>query len=110
MPSSCACGSTRSCPATVPARAARGADVPPQSSRIDQVLTLAVLAMLIVGVYFVLRPFMTALVWAAILCTTTWPLYQRLRASFGGRDALAALAMVLLLALLMLAPFVVVGL
>jgi predicted PurR-regulated permease PerM len=84
--------------------------VPPQSSRIDQVLTLAVLAMLIVGVYFVLRPFMTALVWAAILCTTTWPLYQRLRASFGGRDALAALAMVLLLALLMLAPFVVVGL
>jgi len=84
--------------------------VPPQTSRIDQALTLAVLAMLIVGVYFVLRPFVTALVWAAILCTTTWPLYLRLRASFGGRDALAALAMVLLLALLMLAPFVVVGL
>ena len=78
-------------------------------SRIDQALTLAVLAILIVGCYLVLRPFLTALVWAAILCTTTWPLYLRLHVRLGGRDALAALAMVLLLSLLMLAPFIVVG-
>lgn len=78
--------------------------------RIDQALTLALLAMLIVGCYLVLQPFLTALVWAAILCTTTWPLYLRLHVRLGGRDALAALAMVLLLALLMLAPFIVVGL
>jgi predicted PurR-regulated permease PerM len=78
-------------------------------SRFDQVLTLAVLAMLIVGCYLVLQPFLTALVWAAILCTTTWPLYVKLHARLRGRDALAALAMVLVLALLMLAPFVVVG-
>ena len=84
--------------------------MPPQPSRIDHALTLAVLAMLIVGVYFVLQPFVTALIWAAILCTTAWPLYLRLRALLGGRDALAALAMVLLLGLLMLTPFVVVGL
>ncbi|MDQ2917412.1 MAG: AI-2E family transporter [Pseudomonadota bacterium] len=78
-------------------------------SRIDQTLQLAVLAMLIIGCYFVLQPFLTALVWAAILCTTTWPLYLRMHANLGGRDALAALAMVLLLSLLMLAPFIVVG-
>jgi predicted PurR-regulated permease PerM len=78
-------------------------------SRIDQALTLAVLAILIAGIYLVLRPFLTALVWAAILCTTTWPLYVRLHERFGGRDALAALAMTLVLALLMLAPFIVVG-
>ena len=83
--------------------------MPPPPSRIDQALTLAVLAMLIIGCYFVLQPFLTALVWAAILCTTTWPLYLRLHARLGGRDALAALAMVLLLSLLMLAPFIVVG-
>jgi predicted PurR-regulated permease PerM len=82
---------------------------PVPTSRIDQVLTLAVLAMLIVGCYLVLQPFLTALVWAAILCTTTWPLYLKLHVRLGGRDALAALTMVLLLALLMLAPFVVVG-
>lgn len=81
----------------------------PTPARVDQPLTLAVLAMLIVGCYLVLQPFLTALVWAAILCTTTWPLYLRLHARLGGRDAMAALAMVLLLSLLMLAPFVVVG-
>jgi predicted PurR-regulated permease PerM len=81
----------------------------PPSSRIDQALTLAVLAMLIIGCYLVLQPFLTALVWAAILCTTTWPLYLRLHERVGRRDALAALAMVLLLSLLMLAPFIVVG-
>ena len=81
----------------------------PPPSRFDQALTLAVLAMLIIGCYFVLKPFLTALVWAAILCTTTWPLYLRLHARLDRRDALAALAMVLLLSLLMLAPFLVVG-
>ena len=81
--------------------------IPP--SRIDQALTLAVLAMLIVGCYLVLQPFLTALVWAAILCTTTWPLYRRVNARLRGRRALAAGVMVVLLALLMLAPFVVVG-
>lgn len=78
-------------------------------SRIDQTLTLAMLAMLIAGCFFVLQPFLTALVWAAILCTTTWPLYLRLVASMRDRAALAALAMVVLLSLLMLAPFIVVG-
>lgn len=67
------------------------------------------LAMLIIGCYLVLQPFLTALVWAAILCTTTWPLYLRLHVRLGGRDGLAALAMVLLLSLLMVAPFIVVG-
>ncbi len=78
-------------------------------SRIDQTLTLAMLAMLIAGCFFVLQPFITALVWAAILCTTTWPLYLRLVAQTHDRNGLAAFAMVLLLALLMLAPFIVVG-
>ncbi len=86
------------------------ADVPLPPARIDQALTLAVLAMLIVGCFLVLQPFLTALVWAAILCTTTWPLYLRLSARLHGRNAVAALAMVLLLGLLMVAPFVVVGL
>jgi predicted PurR-regulated permease PerM len=78
-------------------------------SRIDQALTLVVLAMLIIGCLFVLQPFVTALVWAAILCTTTWPLYWRLTARLKDRNGLAAFAMVVLLAMLMLAPFIVVG-
>jgi predicted PurR-regulated permease PerM len=78
-------------------------------SRVDQSLTLAVLAMLIVGCFFVLQPFITALVWAAILCTTTWPLYWRVTARLRDRSGLSAFVMVVLLALLMIAPFIVVG-
>ena len=57
------------------------------ASRFDQLLTLAVLAMLIAGCYLVLQPFLTALVWAAVLCTTTWPLYLRLHVRFGRRHS-----------------------
>ena len=78
-------------------------------SRVDQSLTLAVLAMLIIGCFFVLQPFITALVWAAILCTTTWPLYWRVTARLRDRSGLSAFVMVVLLALLMIAPFIVVG-
>jgi predicted PurR-regulated permease PerM len=83
--------------------------MPISPSRIDQALSFAVLFAVIVGCFFVLKPFITALVWAAVLCTTTWPLYLRLAARLRDRDGLAAFAMVLLLALIMLAPFVVVG-
>ena len=78
-------------------------------SRVDQSLTLVVLAMLIIGCFFVLQPFITALVWAAILCTTTWPLYWRVTARLRDRSGLSAFVMVVLLALLMIAPFIVVG-
>ncbi len=77
--------------------------------RIDKTLTLVVLAILIVGCFLVLQPFLTAIVWAAILCATMWPLFVRVTGWLGGRPGLAALAMVLLIAVTMLAPFVIVG-
>ena len=82
---------------------------PRPPSRIDQTLTIAVLALLIVGCYLVLQPFLTAVVWAAILSVTAWPLYLRLRHSVGNRHGVAALLMVLAIALTLLAPFVIVG-
>ena len=77
--------------------------------RIDNTLTLVVLAVLIVGCFLVLQPFLTAIVWAAILCATLWPLFARVTRWLGGRRGLAALAMVILIAVTMLAPFVIVG-
>ena len=65
--------------------------------------------MVIVGCFFVLRPFLTALAWAVILCTTTWPLFKRVTTALHGRAGFAALTMVLLLLLVMFAPFVIVG-
>ncbi len=77
--------------------------------RIDGALTLAVVATLIVGCFLVLQPFLTAIVWAAILGVTMWPLFKRVSMWLGGRRNLAALAMVALIAVTMLAPFVIAG-
>ena len=77
--------------------------------RIDNTLTLVVLAILIIGCFLVLQPFLTAIVWAAILCATMWPLFARVTRGLRGHQGLAALAMVLLIAVTMLAPFVIVG-
>ncbi len=55
--------------------------------RIDSTLTFVVLAILIAGCFLVLQPFLTAIVWAAILCVTMWPLFTRVSAWLGGRRA-----------------------
>jgi predicted PurR-regulated permease PerM len=79
------------------------------TAQIDRTLTMVVLALLIAGCFFVLQPFLTAILWALILCATIWPLFLRLRDSLRGRSGLAALAVVLLMAVTVLAPFVIVG-
>lgn len=54
--------------------------------------------------YVVLAPFLVPLAWAAILVYATWPLHARLRSLLGGREALAAAVMTLLLVLAVAGP------
>ena len=72
-----------------PHRASRADHAQKAADHIDQMLTLAVLALLLVGCFLVLQPFLTAVVWAAILCATSWPLFARLRVRFRRHDWLA---------------------
>jgi predicted PurR-regulated permease PerM len=78
----------------------------PPSERIDQTLALAGLALIIVGCYLVLRPFLTAVLWAVILAVTLWPLNHAMQPRLG-RSA-AALVMVVLITLVVVAPFALV--
>jgi len=80
----------------------------PVPSRIDRTITLVVLAVLIVGVVLVLRPFLSAIAWAAILAATTWPLFHYI-ADRSRRPGLAASAMTLIILTVVVAPFVIVG-
>ena len=82
---------------------------PRSASRHDQNLTQLVLAILIGGCFLVLRPFLTAVLWAVVLCVTTWPVYEQLRQVLLQRHTLAALIMSLLIAVVFVAPFVIVG-
>jgi len=65
---------------------------------------LAAIVAVVVGCYQVLHPFVPAILFAAVVCTASWPLYRRLRVALGGRSALAALVMTLGLVVLVIGP------
>src|SRR5664279_5505368 len=75
----------------------------------DQTITLAVLAVLVVGVFLVLQPFISAIVWAAILAATVWPVFAWLRRHLSGRSGLAATVVTFLILFVVVTPFLVVG-
>jgi predicted PurR-regulated permease PerM len=66
------------------------------------------LALLLVGMAalcaLILEPFITPIVWAAILAYASWPLYRRLRRLLHGYRTVAALLMTLLLAGAVIVP------
>lgn len=70
----------------------------------NQVTRIALIALLVVGCASVLRPFMAAVLFAAIFCLFTWPAYHRLWLHFGRRDTLAAITMTLLLLIAIILP------
>lgn len=80
------------------------------TSRIEANLGLALLALLGLGCLVVLRPFLSALLWAIILTFSTWPIYQRLLRLLGGRVTIAASLMTLLVAAVLVVPLAVLGL
>jgi len=77
--------------------------------RVENVLTLAALGFLVLGCLTVLAPFVSALLWAVILAFSTWRIYERVLRACGHRQGLAAGLMTLGLALLLLAPVLMVG-
>lgn len=81
----------------------------PLRSKLEQTLGVLVLFILLAGCLLVLRPFVSALLWAVVLCVSSWPLYRRLLRLVGNRDALAAFLMTLGMILVVLLPFVIVG-
>jgi predicted PurR-regulated permease PerM len=78
-------------------------------NRVRVLLALTVLVLLILGCILVAWPFVTAITWAGILTFSTWGLFSYLRQITGGRASLAALAMTLIIASIMVVPFLIVG-
>src|SRR5271167_1082504 len=76
---------------------------------IKTLLALTVLVLLIMGCILVMWPFVTAVIWAGVLSFSTWGFYCHIRRILGGRASLAALVMTLLLATVVVVPFVLIG-
>jgi len=77
--------------------------------RIEQIIQLVVSVALAVGCLMVLKPFLGALLSAAILCFSTWPVYSWIERRLGGRRTLAALAMTLLMILVLVLPLALIA-
>ena len=77
--------------------------------RIEQIVVIALLVILALGCLTVLRPFLSALLWALILSFSSWPLYAWLLQRLNGRRSLAALLMTLLVAGVFILPLAAAG-
>lgn len=65
------------------------------ASNFEQYARPAAAGLLVVGCFFVLRPFLGAILFAGVLCFSTWPLFLHLRERVGRRSWVAAAIMVL---------------
>jgi len=78
-------------------------------NRFDQIVTISAVIFLVIGCFVVLRPFLSALVWAAIICFSTWPIYKRFENWLNGRRTLAATLMTFIVSLVIVIPIALIG-
>jgi len=82
---------------------------PREVTWVERLAAAALALLLVVLCVLVVRPFLSAALWAVVLCTSTWGLFQRLAQSMGNHRSLAALLMTLALTVAIVGPFALVG-
>src|ERR1700753_2335313 len=68
------------------------------------IFQLIALGALIAASFWILRPFLIAVVWAGTVAIATWPLLLYVQSLLGGKRALAVAAMTLVLLLILVGP------
>lgn len=79
------------------------------SRQVERNVGIVALVFLLVGCVLVLRPFVSAFLWAVVLCISTWPVQQKLSQWTGQRRTLVALILTLLITLVFFLPFFIAG-
>ncbi|MDN3918904.1 AI-2E family transporter [Roseateles violae] len=75
-----------------------------KTETLQQYAQLAAVVIVVFGCYQILHPFIPAILFSAVACSSSWPLYARLRRALRGRSNLAALLMTLGLVVLVIGP------
>jgi predicted PurR-regulated permease PerM len=78
--------------------------MPSIQANFDNVLRFGGAAIVVIGIFLVLQPFISALVFAGVLAIATWPLFERLRKAVGGNATLAATVMLVMILVLVIIP------
>lgn len=77
--------------------------------RLEQNIGIAVLVLLLIGCAVVMKPFVSALMWAAVLAFSLWPIQHRLTALLRNRRTLSAAITTITIALVLVVPFIIIG-
>ncbi len=80
-------------------------NTPPARDLTRTTLGVLLIAILIVGTFWILRPFLPSLLWAVMIVVATWPLMLRVQARLWGRRWLAVAAMTVTLLMVFVVPF-----
>jgi len=75
----------------------------------DAAIRLALVVLIVYWSFLLMRPFITILIWAAILSVALYPAYQRLRRVLGGRSTLTSFLLTVLLLVVILGPVSILG-
>lgn len=76
----------------------------PKPDLTHTILAVLFIGILIVSSFWVMRPFLMPLIWAAVIVVATWPLFEKLEARLGGRHGLAVAAMAVAILLIIIVP------
>lgn len=77
--------------------------------RTDSIIRTSAVVLLAIGCFYVLRPFVTAALLAAVFALATWPAFLHLRAMLRGSNTAAAAAITVLMLALFVAPLALLG-
>jgi predicted PurR-regulated permease PerM len=78
-------------------------------TRFEQYARITAVALLVFGCFLVLQPFLGAIIFAGVLCFSTWPVFIHLRERLGGRSWLASIIIVTVLIVAIALPVAVAG-
>ena len=79
----------------------------PRRDLTHTVLSVLFIGILIAASFWVIRPFLMPLIWAAVIVVATWPAFERLEARLGGRHGLAVAAMAVAILMIIIVPITV---
>jgi len=71
-----------------------------------QIVSILFTCLILAGAFVVLKPFLLAIIWAAIIAIASWPLYLRIEARCGGRRKIASALTTALVCVLLVGPMV----
>ncbi len=89
----------------MPVRPENAAPLPWDITRI--LLAVVAIGGLIAATFWVLRPFLPALIWATLIVVATWPVMRAVERRMGGRRGLAVAVMTAVMVVIVVAPITV---